>query len=157
MSFPGQKARDPWRMTRAVEKATFVQDLISAMTHLLHGGELSERERVAVELLRDTGNEEAFEEQLVEDAQLEPTGSPALIRTARTALPKDPDSRRETVRALNLALQGEVLDKSGLELISALRKAFIEVARTNFESISAAKHSDGELGLWEPLRTSSSF
>jgi hypothetical protein len=144
-------------MSRAVEKATFVQDVISAATHLIHQIELTDRERSALELLRSTSGKEAGDEPPLDGPQLEPAEPEALIRTARTALPEDPELRQETLHALSLVLDGGALDEHGLQLISDLRKTFIGLARDNFESISAAKHLDGELGLWEPLRTSSIF
>lgn len=158
MSFPGQKVRDPWRMARAVGKATFVQDVISAATHLLHHVELTEREKSALELLRSTSHEEAVGMAPVEGPQLEPLEAGPMVRiAAQTALPKDSASRQRTFQVLDLVLEGGEPDEAGLALISDLRKTFIGLARANFESISAAKHSDSELGLWEPLRTSSTF
>lgn len=162
MSFPGQKAQDPWRMSRAVDNAGFVQDIVIATTRLIHHAELTDRERASLErcrrLLRCAGEEVKSKETPGSDApQLEPTGSASLRRATRAALHLESSTPEEAERVLDLALADDSLEEGDLAVIANLRDAFVSIGRANLESINASRNSEGETGLWQPLTASSPF
>jgi hypothetical protein len=146
-------------MAEVVERASFVQDVAIAATRLLYEAELTPRERMALEncrtLLRQRQEGEAGDQPPVDGAHLEPKESASLLRASRAALPSE--SLPETLRVLDLVLEGGMPNAEDRVVLANLRDSFLSMGRANLESVAAAKNSERDLGLWEPLRTSSLF
>jgi hypothetical protein len=157
MGFPGQQAKDPWRMAQAMEEAGFVQEVVIATTRLLHGEvALTPRDRGALTKCRDLLlNAESPDQPTFGEPQLEPSNSPSLMRAARTAQPSISVSFEDAVSIINAVLEDGDLDPDGLKVIGDLRDLFLAIGEANLKSITATRHSRRDLGLWKPLTTSS--
>jgi hypothetical protein len=157
MAFPGREHANPREASAAVNIASFAQDVVLALSRLLHRQAMTERDRRAlnrcralIERLdaREVTLRRPSERSLAADAK-----TVAVFRAARFARPHR-DDLHQTMEVLDRALGGQ-LEESDLERLSELRETFLSVGRLNLQSMTKHESQDGATSGWTPLIASS--
>lgn len=159
MSFPGNEPDNPQRVSAAVNTAGFVQDVVVATSRLLHGQDLTERDRQTLVDCRDMLRRILSTEVSLErsgERHLAATNTVALLRKARAAHPEVNEDLAETAEAIDRLLSGE-LDEDSLKHAGQLRQTFLTLGEVNLAVMT--RHDPGQEGSdgWTTLIASSLY
>jgi hypothetical protein len=138
MSFPGHEQDNPQRIATAVNTAGFAQDVVMAISRLIHDQDLSEDDRTTLEHCRVLLNGMLSTDIPLArsgERRLGGTNTVALLRKARMAQPQDAGDLASMIMAMDRLLAGE-RDGKSLEQAHKLRNIFLAVGKANLADMT---------------------
>jgi hypothetical protein len=153
MGFPGHEQDSPQRVSAAVNTAGFAQDVVMATSRLIHGQDLTARDRQTLEDCRDllqrlVSTDVSFSRP--REHQLAATNTVALIRKARSADPLEEDELKAIISAIDRLLDGE-RDAVAIDGVQKLRATFLAVGEGNLAAMTRPESEDEVSGRWTDL------
>jgi hypothetical protein len=159
MGFPGREHPSPREASAAVNTASFAQDVVLALSRILHQRPLTERDRRALArcraMLERLSSREITLHGAGERALSTDANTVAAFRAARSARPQREDLE-QMLGVVDRAIAGERAEQD-LDRLRELREIFLSVGRLNLKAMADEDREQGTPDGWTPLIASSRF
>lgn len=157
MGFPAREHTTPREASTAVHTASFAQDVVLALSRILHQQALSDRDRRALQrchaLLERLASTKPTLRRPGERALSADMQTLAAFRAARSARAHR-DDVHQVMEMLERALTGSH-GAPDLERIRELREVFLSIGQLNLKAMAREEREDGATGGWIRLTASS--
>lgn len=157
MGFPGREHPGPREASAAVNTASFAQDVVLALSRVLHQRPLTERDRRALmrcrAMLERLSSREIALHKPGERALSIDAKTVATFRAARSARPQR-ENLDQMLGVVDRALGGERA-KQDVDHLRELREIFLSVGRLNLRAMADEDRERRTADGWTPLIASS--
>jgi hypothetical protein len=159
MGFPGREHPSPREASAAVNTASFAQDVVLALSRILHQRPLTDRDRRALTrcraMLERLSSREITLHKPGERALSPDAKTVAAFRAARSAR-QHRDDLDQMLGVVARALTDERAPQD-LDRLRELREIFLSVGRLNLRAMADEDRDQGVADGWTPLVASSRF